>query len=125
MVVSTIIGGSVGSPGVPVQPQTPNREPKHQYDTVMDTGKGRPAHQAGSAPQEESVARALREEPRVPPRVTDRAATRIHVDEATERFVAEILDQDFEVIRQIPPEEQLQVIAKAREYAGVIFDQLA
>ena len=54
-----------------------------------------------------------------------RAGTRLRIDEATERIVAQIIGPENEVIRQIPPEEQLRIIAKTRSLLGLLFDRLA
>ena len=53
-----------------------------------------------------------------------RTGHRLYVDEATERVVAEILDENDEVIKQIPQEEQLQAIARTRAIQGILFDEL-
>ena len=52
-----------------------------------------------------------------------RSGTRIHVDEATERVVVEIVNADDEVIKQIPPEEVLRIAARFQQLTGLIFDQ--
>ena len=46
----------------------------------------------------------------------------MHFDEATNQIVAEILNRDNEVIRQLPPEEALRIAARFREIIGLIFD---
>jgi uncharacterized FlaG/YvyC family protein len=57
-----------------------------------------------------------------PPR---RAGTRLRVDEASNRIVAQILDEANRVIKQIPPEELLKIAAQFRRFNGLIFDQEA
>lgn len=52
-------------------------------------------------------------------------AIRLHVDEPTGRIVAEILDENNEVVRQIPPEEILQLARFLRELTGILFDRTA
>ncbi len=52
-----------------------------------------------------------------------RSGLRIHVDEATDRFVVEIVNAKNEVIRQIPPEEALRLKVLFRKITGIIFDQ--
>jgi len=54
----------------------------------------------------------------------ERRGTRIHVDEATDRFVAQILNEKREVIKQIPPEELLKIVANVRKYQGLLFDEM-
>ena len=53
-----------------------------------------------------------------------RGGMKLHVDDATDRVVATILDESREVIKQIPPEEQLDVIARTRALQGLLFDEI-
>lgn len=48
---------------------------------------------------------------------------RIGVDEPTDRYVFYILDENREVIKQIPPEELLRITARIQEIRGLIFDE--
>lgn len=48
---------------------------------------------------------------------------RLHVDEATNRVVAEIVNKNNEVIKQLPPKEALRIAARFRQMVGLIFDQ--
>lgn len=52
-----------------------------------------------------------------------RGGTRLRFDEATERIVAQIVNKNNEVIRQIPPEAFLRFAARFRNLIGVLFDQ--
>jgi len=54
---------------------------------------------------------------------TVRGGTRLRIDAATERIVAQILNVEREVIRQVPPEELLRIAARFREITGLIFDR--
>ena len=54
--------------------------------------------------------------------VQNRGGIRLHIDEGTNQIVAEILNRDNEVIRQLPPEEALRIAARFREIIGLIFD---
>lgn len=47
---------------------------------------------------------------------------RLRVDETTRRIVAQILDANDQVIRQIPPEELLELAANVAELRGILFD---
>lgn len=47
---------------------------------------------------------------------------RIRVDEPTRQFVAQILNEAQEVIKQIPPEEALEAAARFRVVTGLLFD---
>ena len=51
------------------------------------------------------------------------SGARIHVDEATDRIVVQIVNADDEVIKQLPPEEVLKIAARLQEVTGLIFDQ--
>lgn len=52
-------------------------------------------------------------------------STRLSVDPATDRIVAQIVDANNEVVRQVPPEELLQILAKSREIQGLLFNRKA
>ena len=52
-----------------------------------------------------------------------RSGSRIHVDEATDQFVVEIVNSKNEVIRQIPLEEALRLEVLFRQITGLIFDK--
>ncbi len=51
-----------------------------------------------------------------------RTGTRIRIDDGTKRIVAQILDENREVIKQIPPEDLLQIAARLRQLEGLMFD---
>jgi uncharacterized FlaG/YvyC family protein len=50
-------------------------------------------------------------------------STKYHIDESSQRIVAQILNENREVIRQLPPEELLQIAARFREIQGILFDK--
>ncbi len=52
-----------------------------------------------------------------------RAGTRLHVDAESKRIVAQIIDKNNQVIKQIPPEELLEISAKMRELQSLLFDE--
>ena len=52
-----------------------------------------------------------------------RSGSRIHVDEATDQFVVEIVNSKNEVIRQIPLEEALRLEVLFQQITGILFDQ--
>jgi len=52
-----------------------------------------------------------------------RTGTRLRIDEASKRIVAQIVDENNEVIKQIPPEEILKIAARFREISGKMFDR--
>ncbi len=49
--------------------------------------------------------------------------TRLRVDEESNRIVAQILDENDEVIRQIPPEALLELSSKFNRLEGLLFDR--
>lgn len=51
-----------------------------------------------------------------------RSGTRLYVDESTHQVVAQIVNANNEVIKQIPPEEMLKIAARFRILVGTIFD---
>lgn len=54
-----------------------------------------------------------------------RAGMRLRVDEDSKRIIAQIIDENNEVIRQIPPEEMLQIATRFRKLRGLLFDKQA
>lgn len=52
-----------------------------------------------------------------------RGGTRLRLDQATHQIVAQIVNQNNEVIKQIPPEEVLKIAARFRKVVGLIFNQ--
>ncbi len=51
-----------------------------------------------------------------------RSGTHLYVDESTDRVIAQIVNANNEVIKQIPPEEFLKIVARFRNVVGTIFD---
>lgn len=54
-----------------------------------------------------------------------RSGVRMRIDELTKRIVAQIVDEDNKVIKQIPPEEALKLAQRIRAANGLIFDRKA
>ena len=54
-----------------------------------------------------------------------RAGTRLRVDDASKRIVTQIVNEHNEVLRQIPPEELLKVLAQVRRLQGLLLDEHA
>lgn len=72
---------------------------------------------AESEPEPRGVPQTLAVRQQLPPN------TRLHVDEETKQIVAEILDENDEVIRQIPPEALLELSSKFNRLEGLLFDR--
>ncbi len=49
--------------------------------------------------------------------------TRLRVDEESNQIVAQILDENNEVVRQIPPEALLELSSKFNRLEGLLFDR--
>ncbi|MBI4557384.1 MAG: flagellar protein FlaG [Candidatus Hydrogenedentes bacterium] len=63
--------------------------------------------------------------PAIEERASSRAGTRLRIDDNTRRIVAQILNGDNQVIKQIPPEDLLRIIARIAEIEGLLFDHNA
>lgn len=50
------------------------------------------------------------------------SGVRLQVNETVDRVIAEIVNENNEVIKQIPPEEAVRLFARFREVTGLIFD---
>jgi len=48
---------------------------------------------------------------------------RLRFDKETNRIIAQIVDENNEVVRQVPPEEVLRIAAKTRRMLGLLFDE--
>ncbi len=97
--------------------RTPSPRPR-----AADPDEGtKPEIRAGPGPKEEQVQRAanrINQDPAV-----TRSGVRLRIDKASKRIVAQIVNQNNEVIKQIPPEELLKVAANVRRMLGLLFDQ--
>ena len=49
--------------------------------------------------------------------------TRLHLDEVNNRIVAQVLDDNNEVVRQIPSQELLDISARFNRLQGLLFDE--
>ena len=55
--------------------------------------------------------------------VVKTSSTHLYVDAASKRIVAQIMDENNELIKQIPPEEVLKIAARFAEVNGKLFDK--
>ena len=83
---------------------------------------------ATSEPQTDSVRANSESAPRgVPQTLAVRQQlppnTRLRVDEESKQVVAQILDENNEVVRQIPPEALLELSSKFNRLEGLLFDR--
>jgi uncharacterized FlaG/YvyC family protein len=68
--------------------------------------------------QEQPVQPAQHEAPAL-----ENTRSRIRVDEASNRFIAQVVNENNEVIRQYPPEAILRFSAKFKKLQGLLFDE--
>ena len=81
----------------------------------------RPPETEAAKPSKEQVRRAeqaLESAPRAPS-----SKPRISVDEASNRLIAQVVNQNNEVIKQYPPEAILEFTARFRKLQGLLFDE--
>lgn len=74
-------------------------------------GAGPEGRAAGAVPRRLAVPQQL------PPN------TRLHIDEESNRVVAQVLDENNEVIRQIPPEALLELSTRLNKLEGLLFNR--
>ena len=79
----------------------------------------RPTHRSDAAATEP----AREHEETVSVDTFSRAGTRLRVDEDSQRIVAQILDENHEVVKQVPPEETLELAARLKRLSGILFDK--
>ena len=93
-------------PGVPEVPRTEAVDkPKTEIVRAKDE------------PEPRGVPQTLAVRQQMPPN------TRLHVDEESKQIVAQILDENNEVVRQIPAEALLELSSKFNRLEGLIFDR--
>ena len=106
--------GSVNGPGFNPQAGPAARAPSPQSRPVAKPARASPE------PVEKPVQQPA-EAPRIragPPRT----GTRVRIDNANKQIVAQIVGENNEVIKQIPPEELLEIAARFRDLQGKLFD---
>ena len=81
----------------------------------------RPAARDHVSPSEEQVQRTA-PDTQTTVRI-DAAHPRIRIDEQRNRVITQLVDENDEVIRQIPPEELLRVADQLRKLQGILFDE--
>jgi len=92
--------------------------------TAEAPGSATPKRRDDPGTGEDQVQRSEQKTDGERPAVQQRGV-RLRVDEASKRVVAQIVGADNEVIKQIPPEEVLEIASKFRDLQGILFDQNA
>ena len=98
--------------------ETPPSPGPRTADTVRDTA---PAARTGPGPSEEQ--KPISVDGNMPRPVVRRTGVKMRLDEASRRIVAQITNETNEVIKQIPPEELLKIVARIRRLHGLLFDR--
>jgi len=70
-----------------------------------------------SRPEVQGVPRRIGVQQQLPPN------TRFRIDKESNRVVAQILDENDEVVRQIPPEALLKLSSRISRLEGLLFNQ--
>ena len=84
-------------------------------------GESQQIKKADSDSGKETVQRKAAPRPITP--VVTRSGTRMHIDEESKRIIAQILDGNNQVIKQIPPEELLKLAARMKDLQEQIFNE--
>lgn len=58
-----------------------------------------------------------------PAKLASGNTARLRIDPQTERIIAEIVNEENEVVKQVPPEELLELAATSRAIQGLLFDR--
>lgn len=94
------------------KPETQDTAPERPRPVARDTFATQTEEQA--QPAKRSI--VVQDESKI------RGGTRLRLDPATNRVVAQIVNKNNEVIKQVPPEEALRIAARFRQLTGLIFD---
>ena len=76
-----------------------------------------------AAPAKEHLASGQAHQP-VERKFSTVSGVRLRVDAETNRIIAQIVDENDNVVRQIPPEDALRIAAQTRELLGLLFDKI-
>jgi len=74
-------------------------------------------------PQQPAPAKQVATPKPEPAKLVSGNTARLRIDPQTERIIAEIVNEDNEVIKQVPPEELLELAATSRAIQGLLFDR--
>ena len=93
----------------------PHARPLEKEETPL------PEARNSALPSEEQV-RHAGSNVGIPPAI-DAEHPRIRVDARTDQVLAQIVDENGVVVRQIPPEEQVRLSQRANQLQGLLFDE--
>jgi hypothetical protein len=110
----------ISSSALRTPPESARLSPAAESAARPKTKPPEPAPEIRSAEGESEprgVPRRIVVEQQLPPN------TRLRVDEESNQIVAQILDENNEVVRQIPPEALLELSSKFNKLEGLLFDR--
>ncbi|HRI89653.1 MAG TPA: flagellar protein FlaG [Candidatus Hydrogenedentes bacterium] len=58
-----------------------------------------------------------------PVQLQNSTSIRLRIDKETNRIIAQVVNENNEVVRQIPPDEALKIAANTRQLLGLLFDE--
>ncbi len=96
--------------------RTPSSRP-HAADAAKDVVS---VTHASPKPEAETVKRETSAAPKMEPRT---ATPRLRIDKSSNRVIAQMVNENNEVVKQIPPEELLRIAARFRDLQGLLFDE--
>jgi len=101
-------------------PASTVRAPASRTGASEDTGKSTPEVGRTPSPGErtERAARAAQDDS-----AKQAAGMRLRIDDASKQVVAQIVNKNNEVIKQIPPEAVLKIAAQFQELCGKLFNE--
>ncbi len=120
MELNSVQSSAVGVRAVDAPPTSPDfSRPKGNEATPAPITQRSRNQEANSAVQRPDPVRSIVVQQEFPPN------TRLHLDKESNRIVAQVLDDNNEVIRQIPAQELLDISARFNRLEGIIFDELS
>lgn len=85
---------------------------------AADTGQS----QAAARPSTDAGKPEVRQATEETPPIVEGTSTRMRLDGASKKIVAQIVNQSNEVIKQIPPQDLLDIAAKFKKLDSVLFN---
>ena len=114
MGVPSIAAQELRAPAVPPSARTPSRGAPDQAPKEA-APVAKPANDADAG-------QTQRQEPAT---LSSAAGVRLRIDKATSQIIAQIVDENNKVVRQVPPEEVLKIAESTRQLQGLLFDESA
>lgn len=122
MAVNSVASQDVRALAAQFQPRTSQQESSSKDEAAASAPTVRLPKTEPETASEDSQTRKAQS---VQSAALERTGTKLRLDEASKRVIAQIMGQDGEVLQQIPPEEQLEIMERVRQIQGLLFDELA